>query len=66
VKELGKIKNIILAYVILGIIFVALVHLGIATMDIGGAFNVLFIIFSPFTFLYTTILAMLIGAGLMI
>ena len=63
---MGKIKNIILVYVVLGIIFVALVHLGIATMDIGGAFNVLFIIFSPFTFLYTMILSALVGAGLMI
>jgi hypothetical protein len=35
-------------------------------MDIGGASNVIFIVFSPLTFLYTIILSAFAGVGFMI
>ncbi|MHA1962486.1 MAG: hypothetical protein ACW99U_19975 [Candidatus Thorarchaeota archaeon] len=58
---MGKIKTIILAYIVLGVIFVAANVLGYVSMDIGGAFNVLYIIFMPIMFVYQMLMAVVYG-----
>ncbi len=59
---MGKIKIIILVYLLAGIAYMALLHFGFISLEVGNVLvNILFYIFFPIAILYTIIMAMFYG-----